>query len=161
MDVPRKYRNRNRVSRAGTRRTKANARERNRMHQLNEAFDVLRKCIPIRQNFVNRENTNQKLSKIETLRLARNYIKALSLVLDEEEAISYDQFFALLTHNLSHQTVNALKNRVRIDHDLARNLLIDESHFNQFSAWYSNWESDSYLWDNNSISCNCEFYNFY
>ncbi len=40
------------ISRVGTkyvnRRFKANARERNRMHGLNEALDRLRKCVPIK-----------------------------------------------------------------------------------------------------------------
>lgn len=46
------------------RRQKANCRERNRMHGLNRALDNLRQCVPL-------TTQHQKLSKIETLRLAR------------------------------------------------------------------------------------------
>lgn len=53
------------------RRMKANDRERNRMHMLNEALDRLRCVLPTFP-----EDT--KLTKIETLRFAHNYIWALS-----------------------------------------------------------------------------------
>lgn len=53
------------------RRLKANDRERNRMHMLNEALDRLRCVLPTFP-----EDT--KLTKIETLRFAHNYIYALS-----------------------------------------------------------------------------------
>lgn len=45
------------------------------MHGLNSALDILRNCVPL-------ANHHQKLSKIETLRLARNYITALSAMLN-------------------------------------------------------------------------------
>ncbi|OCT88332.1 neurogenin-1 [Xenopus laevis] len=54
-----------------TRRVKANDRERNRMHNLNSALDELRSILP---SFPD----DTKLTKIETLRLAHNYIWALS-----------------------------------------------------------------------------------
>ncbi len=53
------------------RRVKANDRERNRMHMLNHALDRLRTVLPTFP-----EET--KLTKIETLRFAHNYIWALS-----------------------------------------------------------------------------------
>ncbi|MEQ2197774.1 Neurogenic differentiation factor 1 [Xenoophorus captivus] len=58
---------------------KANARERNRMHGLNDALESLRKVVPC-------YSKTQKLSKIETLRLAKNYIWALSEVLRSGKA---------------------------------------------------------------------------
>jgi len=61
------------------RRMKANARERNRMHGLNDALESLRKVVPC-------YSKTQKLSKIETLRLAKNYIWALSEVLRSGKA---------------------------------------------------------------------------
>ncbi|KAL3280831.1 hypothetical protein HHI36_004062 [Cryptolaemus montrouzieri] len=77
---------RNRVSRAKSpsqiqkikkvRRLKANDRERNRMHMLNEALDKLRCVLPTFP-----EDT--KLTKIETLRFAHNYIYALSEALND------------------------------------------------------------------------------
>uniref|UniRef100_A0A8C3RWF7 Neurogenin 1 n=1 Tax=Chelydra serpentina TaxID=8475 RepID=A0A8C3RWF7_CHESE len=54
-----------------SRRVKANDRERNRMHHLNAALDELRGVLPTFP-----EDT--KLTKIETLRFAHNYIWALS-----------------------------------------------------------------------------------
>ncbi|KAG5836568.1 hypothetical protein ANANG_G00256710, partial [Anguilla anguilla] len=60
-----------RLERFRARRVKANARERSRMHGLNDALENLRSVMPC-------YSKTQKLSKIETLRLARNYIWALS-----------------------------------------------------------------------------------
>ncbi|XP_062856043.1 neurogenin-1 [Trichomycterus rosablanca] len=53
------------------RRLKANDRERNRMHNLNDALDTLRGVLPAFPD-------DTKLTKIETLRFAHNYIWALS-----------------------------------------------------------------------------------
>lgn len=85
---------RNRISRAKspsqvlkikrTRRMKANDRERNRMHMLNEALDRLRCVLPAFP-----EDT--KLTKIETLRFAHNYIGALSNTLANIEKLKTDQ----------------------------------------------------------------------
>lgn len=58
------------------RRLESNERERQRMHKLNNAFQALREAIP-------HVKTEKKLSKIETLTLAKNYIKSLtSIILD-------------------------------------------------------------------------------
>ncbi|XP_030048383.1 neurogenin-2 [Microcaecilia unicolor] len=54
-----------------SRRVKANNRERNRMHNLNTALDSLREVLPTFPE-------DAKLTKIETLRFAHNYIWALS-----------------------------------------------------------------------------------
>ncbi|KAM6225060.1 neurogenin-1 [Rhynchocyon petersi] len=54
-----------------SRRVKANDRERNRMHNLNAALDALRSVLP---SFPD----DTKLTKIETLRFAHNYIWALA-----------------------------------------------------------------------------------
>ncbi|KAI3362624.1 hypothetical protein L3Q82_001700 [Scortum barcoo] len=58
----------------GRRRMKANDRERHRMHNLNSALDQLRSILPALP-----EDT--KLTKIETLRFAHNYIWALTQTL--------------------------------------------------------------------------------
>ncbi|XP_037069676.1 protein dimmed-like [Pollicipes pollicipes] len=55
------------------RRLESNERERQRMHGLNDALEGLRQVIPHVQ-------TQKKLSKIETLTLAKNYIMALTNV---------------------------------------------------------------------------------
>ncbi|KAM9336890.1 class A basic helix-loop-helix protein 15 [Symphorus nematophorus] len=58
------------------RRLESNERERQRMHKLNNAFQALREAIP-------HVKMDKKLSKIETLTLAKNYIKSLtSIILD-------------------------------------------------------------------------------
>ncbi|XP_032043115.1 neurogenin-2, partial [Aythya fuligula] len=54
-----------------SRRLKANNRERNRMHHLNAALDALRDVLPTFPE-------DAKLTKIETLRFAHNYIWALT-----------------------------------------------------------------------------------
>lgn len=56
------------------RRLESNERERMRMHSLNDAFQSLREVIP----HVSKE---RRLSKIETLTLAKNYIVALTDVI--------------------------------------------------------------------------------
>lgn len=58
------------------RRLESNERERQRMHGLNDAFLQLREVIPHVQ-------IGRRLSKIETLTLAKNYIKALTNVICE------------------------------------------------------------------------------
>lgn len=62
---------------------KANDRERNRMHMLNDALEKLRLALPTFP-----EDT--KLTKIETLRFAHNYIFALEQVLDNGGPINLD-----------------------------------------------------------------------
>ncbi|NWJ05321.1 NGN2 protein, partial [Crypturellus undulatus] len=54
-----------------SRRLKANNRERNRMHHLNAALDALRDVLPTFPE-------DARLTKIETLRFAHNYIWALT-----------------------------------------------------------------------------------
>ena len=63
------------------RRKNANARERSRMREINQAFEALRRAVP--QMSVTHQ-TNEKLTKITTLRLAMKYISALSAVLSNE-----------------------------------------------------------------------------
>uniref|UniRef100_A0A182QXZ0 BHLH domain-containing protein n=1 Tax=Anopheles farauti TaxID=69004 RepID=A0A182QXZ0_9DIPT len=65
------------------RRLKANDRERNRMHTLNEALERLRLTLPTFP-----EDT--KLTKIETLRFAYNYIFSLVQLLDLDASIQLD-----------------------------------------------------------------------
>ncbi|XP_011313094.1 protein dimmed isoform X2 [Fopius arisanus] len=87
---PKQVKRRNRVGPATTRRRKSgisarernlrrlesNERERMRMHSLNDAFEQLREVIP-------HVKMERKLSKIETLTLAKNYIMALTNVICE------------------------------------------------------------------------------
>ncbi|XP_059902879.1 neurogenic differentiation factor 4 [Gadus macrocephalus] len=88
-----------RQERVRVRRVKANARERSRMHGLNDALDNLRRVMPC-------YSKTQKLSKIETLRLARNYIWALSEVLDSGRSPESLGFMEMLCKGLSQPTSN-------------------------------------------------------
>ncbi|KAK9886930.1 hypothetical protein WA026_019189 [Henosepilachna vigintioctopunctata] len=67
-----------------------NARERNRVKQVNNGFANLRDKIPnfIAATFESGRGNNKKLSKVETLRMAVEYIKSLEelLALDDQEA---------------------------------------------------------------------------
>ena len=79
--------------------TQANARERNRMHGLNEALDELRKHVPC-------QTKTQKLSKIETLRLARNYIRVMAETLQTGVRPDPFTFAKALSKGLSTNTMN-------------------------------------------------------
>ncbi|KAI1721329.1 helix-loop-helix DNA-binding domain-containing protein [Ditylenchus destructor] len=85
------------------RRVKANSRERNRMHGLNRAMDTLRELVPL-HNYLN----HQKLSKIETLRLARNYITALNWLLNGDQQVSTFEYAQVLSSGLSQTTTNMI-----------------------------------------------------
>ena len=63
-----------------------NARERNRVKQVNNGFATLRQHIPshVAQGYGDR---GKKLSKVETLRMAVDYIKGLKRLLDEADGI--------------------------------------------------------------------------
>jgi len=88
-----------RLQRSKVRRHKANARERTRMHDLNSALDSLRKVVPC-------YSKTQKLSKIETLRLAKNYIWALSEVLRSGRRPDLVSYVQTLCKGLSQPTTN-------------------------------------------------------
>ncbi|KAF3708468.1 Neurogenin-3 [Channa argus] len=70
----------------GRRRMKANDRERHRMHNLNSALDALRSILPALPE-------DAKMTKIETLRFAYNYIWALTQTLRmcDQRAYGEDQ----------------------------------------------------------------------
>lgn len=73
------------------RRKTANARERSRMREINEAFEALRRAIPHLSPC--NENTGEKLTKISTLRLAMKYITALSNALSDSPGESDAESF--------------------------------------------------------------------
>ncbi|CAD5216581.1 unnamed protein product [Bursaphelenchus okinawaensis] len=89
------------------RRKKANDRERNRMHGLNNAMDVLRERMPL-------ISTQQKLSKIETLRLATNYITLLNIILQQNREPSPLECAKVLSSGLSQTTANMIANLYNI-----------------------------------------------
>ncbi|XP_028438395.1 neurogenic differentiation factor 4 [Perca flavescens] len=88
-----------RQERFRARRVKANARERSRMHGLNDALESLRRVMPC-------YSKTQKLSKIETLRLARNYIWALSESLESGQSPESHGFVEMMCKGLSQPTSN-------------------------------------------------------
>ena len=59
--------------------SKRNARERHRIKTVNAAFDDLRKHVP------SGRQAGKKISKVETLKSAIEYIKALQEILKEQE----------------------------------------------------------------------------
>lgn len=66
-----------------------NARERNRVKQVNNGFATLRQHIPshIAAGYGDR---GKKLSKVETLRMAVEYIRGLQRLLAEADGVEYD-----------------------------------------------------------------------
>lgn len=73
------------------RRKTANARERTRMREINSAFENLRKFVPMSlTSETPATSTNEKLTKITTLRLAMKYIQKLNDMLCHHGADGYD-----------------------------------------------------------------------
>ncbi|KAJ4435938.1 hypothetical protein ANN_18560 [Periplaneta americana] len=73
------------------RRKTANARERDRMREINAAFETLRRAVPhiSASAHQNPPDGGEKLTKITTLRLAMKYIAALSQALQETPTPSH------------------------------------------------------------------------
>ncbi|CAF2031635.1 unnamed protein product [Rotaria magnacalcarata] len=103
-----------RVARFKVRRIKANGRERERMKGLNEQLECLRQTIPC---FA----LSQKLSKIETLRLAKNYIEALTQMVSSNQIPDNECFAELLCRGLSPNTVNIVAATLSINPRVLQN----------------------------------------
>lgn len=130
----------------GSRRNKANARERNRMHCLNQALDRLRIALPLGGGAAgdqqgpstappttaiatgpsssissggggNREvrNVCALLSKIETLRLGRNYIILLTEILRRNSSFDALQTGQILAYGLGQHSLNQLAIELNLD----------------------------------------------
>ncbi|XP_059200273.1 neurogenic differentiation factor 6-B [Centropristis striata] len=121
---PRKKRPHKEGDRSKVRRHEANARERNRMHCLNDALESLRKVVPC-------YSKTQKLSKIETLRLAKNYIWALSETLSAGKRPDLLTFVQTLCKGLSQPTTNLVAGCLQLN---ARNFLTDHNGEVMFSG---------------------------
>ncbi|CAJ0581046.1 unnamed protein product, partial [Mesorhabditis spiculigera] len=89
------------------RRVKANGRERQRMHGLNNALDLLRQCVPI-------TTQHQKLSKIETLRCARNYIGVLQRMANTNWKPTPLEYARILSAGMSQTTTNLIANMLQV-----------------------------------------------
>lgn len=88
-----------------------NARERNRVKQVNQGFATLRGRIPdyiseVYNEEKGRKNT-KKLSKVETLRMAVDYIRHLETMLDFKSDESTQWLAQVKTENLSWNTSNS------------------------------------------------------
>ncbi|XP_062297928.1 neurogenic differentiation factor 6-A [Scomber scombrus] len=113
-----------RQDRVRLRRIEANARERNRMHGLNNALDSLRKVVPC-------YSKTQKLSKIETLRLAKNYIWALGEILSTGKRPDLLTFAQTLCKGLSQPTTNLMASYLQLN----THSFISESGGESFSLY--------------------------
>lgn len=78
------------------RRKTANARERTRMREINHAFETLRQSVPVIVAGSQAQSTNEKLTKITTLRMAMKYIKILSDILDDKTQVSESLLASLM-----------------------------------------------------------------
>lgn len=78
------------------RRKTANARERTRMREINHAFESLRQSVPVVVAGSPAQSTNEKLTKITTLRMAMKYIKILSDILDNKTQVDDNLLASLM-----------------------------------------------------------------
>ena len=83
------------------RRKTANARERHRMKEINDAFATLRGVLP---SFSIRRHAASGMTKITTLRLAVSYIQALADVLDQGEPIPEMFTLSAFYHNVKNSS---------------------------------------------------------
>uniref|UniRef100_A0A146KWR1 Neurogenin-1 n=1 Tax=Lygus hesperus TaxID=30085 RepID=A0A146KWR1_LYGHE len=103
---------------AELRRSTANARERNRMHNLNAALNRLRRHLPSEVNMLGKT----RLSKIETLKVACNYISVLSETLEKgrpltSAALSFRLGAGLCIPKGQTASNRILKQKSQKDHD--------------------------------------------
>ncbi|OTF71515.1 Helix-loop-helix domain containing protein, partial [Euroglyphus maynei] len=86
------------------RRKTANLRERSRMQEINDAFKRLQSVVPDIFSITENERSNQsmaKLTKINTLKLAVNYISALTQILRQTESETEPTYYG---HDENSQT---------------------------------------------------------
>lgn len=83
-----------------------NARERNRVKQVNNGFAALRQHIPsaVSAAITGGRGSSRKLSKVDTLKLAVEYIKSLKRLLDETDEGCSDSQMSLAIHSEGPQT---------------------------------------------------------
>lgn len=163
---------RNRVTRAKSptqvmrikrnRRLKANDRERNRMHMLNEALDRLRCVLPTFP-----EDT--KLTKIETLRFAHSYIYALSEALNDVDKYTCPTNDSVIV-NVGNVTVAINKNGNTItskncDQTFSNAVVTSGSITNaSFMQDYNNCtelNKDNLIQQNDQYKCNYDYQQYY
>lgn len=105
------------VAKTRVRRSNANARERTRMRGLNDALDKLREVLPSVYSWTCDQrigSRDQKLSKIETLRLARNYVAALTEIMSTGHRMESTLFAQFLCQGLSQPTLNIISSQLGV-----------------------------------------------
>lgn len=97
-------------------------------------------------------STPQKLSKIETLRLAKNYIVAMSLTLQEGRPMPLQRFIKILSRELSQTTANLLTGTLMGFGNKTNNLQVqDYSYVERKSglSHYSMFDNTKHWYDSN------------
>lgn len=100
------------------RRKTANARERHRMREINNAFESLRKVLPEAAEV---KASTSTITKIMTLRLAVEYIKALSYVLKDDAHTGLCSFESSLHDTIQSSLQSCLQHSLQ-HHPLQKNL---------------------------------------
>jgi len=98
-----------RIVKLKQRRVNANARERSRMHGLNDALEQLRRHVPCGYSRA------QRLSKIETLRCASNYIEVMAEILSSGVKPTPVMFANALSRGLSQNTINLIAGSLQLN----------------------------------------------
>lgn len=98
--------------------------------------------MPIQLTHTDLNSTPQKLSKIETLRIARNYIIAMTQTLQENNPMEITRFIKILSRELSQTTANLLSGT-----------LLKRSLNHPYRTFYSN------DYDMSTNENNCQNYN--
>jgi len=114
-----------------------NERERNRVKQVNMGFQTLRQHVP-------NGAANKKMSKVETLRSAVEYIRALQQLLDEHDAVS-----AVLQCGVSSPSVSnaysagteSPRSAYSSDEGSYEPLSSEEQELLDFTTWFDRYES--------------------
>ncbi len=114
-----------------------NERERNRVKQVNMGFQTLRQHVP-------NGAANKKMSKVETLRSAVEYIRALQQLLDEHDAVS-----AVLQCGVPSPSVSNMysagsespHSAYSSDEGSYEHLSSEEQELLDFTTWFDRYES--------------------
>lgn len=133
--------------------------------------------MPIQQ--VELHSSLQKLSKIETLRLARNHISAMTTTLQEGVPMEMNRFLRILSRDLSQTTANLLTGKLIMGETFPKNFSDYPHHavcrvaaatHPQSSDWpsYENYwynfekrNQDANYWNNDYLKCNYNSNKFY
>lgn len=121
------------------RRKTANARERTRMKEINSAFETLRKCLPISMQSGDICATNEKLTKITTLKMAMNYIEMLSdstQDIEDDYKNNNDDFLHNHKNSVSHEDYSSSDVSYKFESDDDESLQSLESFINPIDISY-------------------------